>query len=137
MDKITIEYVRDNHICRMEIAVDTVAYDVISSVVNHAYYKALHSVAKNHSSQPILSKASLPWDSKDSYFYLKFKKKSSAIEWARYDSETKVLTVEFTTGSTYEYEDMDIDFVKRFETASSPGSFAANELYEFCGKMID
>lgn len=120
-DEISFEFVKGS-----------VGYEINHTLLNSCRANDVFGMPRP---SPVLSKASLPIG--NTKRNLVFKKASSAVKWAAYDVINKVLTVRFSTDTTYEYQDMEADFVSRFENAESPGKFAANELYMYCGKQID
>jgi hypothetical protein len=49
--------------------------------------------------------------------------KSATIRDASYDEQTNELTIEFTTGKTYVYSDVDVETFQRLNEADSKGAF--------------
>ena len=48
---------------------------------------------------------------------------SSNLDWARYDTETQILTIGFDSGAVYEYYDVPEFMVERLFSAGSHGSY--------------
>lgn len=53
---------------------------------------------------------------------------SSNILGIAYDEDTQEMQVEFTSGSTYKYDDVPQEIYEDFLGASSPGTFFANNI---------
>jgi hypothetical protein len=54
--------------------------------------------------------------------------RSSNLNSAEYDAETKALTITFKSGSTYTYSGVDEDTYAGLLTAASPGKYFASEI---------